>query len=80
MNEKVDKDNIVELSKASTDAAHSDEEAKPIKNEEEKEYHESIMNDVYNSMTSSDDEEDEEKQKQKLHQEVKQLEEEKKAP
>ena len=69
MNEKVDVNAIIELKKN----ADSDEEGSTSKNEEEQKYHESVINDVYDSMSDSDSEEENDKQLQEqINEETKQ--------
>lgn len=84
MNERVDTSNVIEIEKKLKDVDSEDEELQPDgtrvkKNEEELKYHESIISDIYNSMSDSeeDDEEDSEKQlHEQIQEETKQKEEE----
>ena len=83
MNEKVDVDNIIEVShtrhtkRGKKDGEGSDEEEEEAntgspKDEQEQKYHESVINDVYGDISSSDeDEEDEEAQEKKILEESK---------
>ncbi len=87
MNERVDVENIIEVSntkhtkRGKKNGEGSDEEEDPNeqspKNEQEKKYHESVISDIYGDISSSDeDEEDEETQEKKILEESKKKEEE----
>jgi hypothetical protein len=62
MNEQVDTDGVIEVSHTShtkkTDGGLSDEEEMVERSAEDMKKHESIINDVYNSMSDSEEEEE----------------------
>lgn len=61
MNEKVDVNNIIEVSNTKHTTRPEDEH-KPLapKTEEEQKYHENIISDIYGDLSSSDSDDDEE--------------------